>query len=492
MPLFADAFSSYRRPVVRGLRGAVASAHPLATAAGQEILAAGGNAADSLIAAQAVLAVIAPDACGIGGDMLALVRDPDGSVTAVGGTGKSPIAMTEASGDGANSITVPGLADAWETIARRWGAMPLSQCLAPAIRIARAGMVATPALVRAVAAQRHRLLAGGAQDWIVLNARERATIVQPALARLLERIGTEGAQAFYRGEAARAVETAIARLGGTLTREDLATHETLVSAPVTSALGEWTLHVQPAPTQGILLAMALRARQPFGALSADRTDHIGIELAEAAFAHRSDCANGQDLLARALAIDPDRASRRGGPRAYLHTAGVCTSDASGLTLSSLVSVFDDFGSGVFVPDLGITLNNRAGGFTNGANAAAPGKRPVHTLAPMMLDGPQGAIAMATPGADGQVQTLLQVVGRIIHGEETLDAAIAAPRWRSEGGRILIERDHPAIADLAARGHDLEPLAPGEMRFGAVVAAGHAQGGPFAVSDWRRECWSGVA
>src|SRR6185295_344565 len=104
-------------------------------------------------------------------------------------------------------------------------------------------------------------------------------------------------------------------------------------------------------------------------------------------------AQGEALLAHSLAIDFNKASHRGGPRAYLHTAGVAAADAQGDVVSSLVSVFDDFGSCVFVPELGITLNNRAGGFTTGANSAAPGKRPVHTLAPALLTTPQGVLAL---------------------------------------------------------------------------------------------------
>ena len=103
-----------------------------------------------------------------------------------------------------------------------------------------------------------------------------------------------------------------------------------------------------------------------------------------------------------------------------------------------MSVFDDFGSCVFVPELGFTLNNRAGGFTEGANAAAPGKRPVHTLAPAMVTTSQGVFALATPGADGQVQTLLQVLVAIHREQLDLARAIARPRWRSEDGALLIE------------------------------------------------------
>jgi gamma-glutamyltranspeptidase/glutathione hydrolase len=166
-------------------------------------------------------------------------------------------------------------------------------------------------------------------------------------------------------------------------------------------------------------------------------------------------------------------------------------DAQGMVISSLVSVFDDFGSCLFVPELGITLNNRAGGFTDGANAAAPGKRPVHTLAPALLTTAQGVLALATPGADGQVQTLLQILVAIQRERLDLARAIARPRWRSENGLLLIEQSHAGIDRLAALGHRVTALADGEMRFGAVVCAGRIDDEPVAAADWRREIAAGV-
>lgn len=492
MTFLQDSFSSYHRPAVRGRRGAIAAANPLAVAAGQQMLAEGGNAVDAAIAAQAVLAVISPDACGIGGDMLALIRQADGSVVAVTGTGKAPAALAEASGDGPNSITVPGIVGAWDALAQRFARMPLSQALRPAIALARDGFRAPPALCRAADAQRARLMAGGAGAWQLITARPGDMLHQPELADLLAAIGAGGARDFYAGAGAEAIVGTVQRHGGALSLQDFAHHQTPVGPPATIAFGEWRVAVQPPPTQGILLAMALQARGRYGHTPAGLADHIGIELTELAFASRDDCAMGDALLERPLEIDLKKASRRGGPRAYLHTAGVCASDADGLMVSSLVSVFDDFGSGVFVPELGITLNNRAGGFTQGANAAAGGKRPIHTLAPALLHGPGGAVALATPGADGQVQTLLQIIEKLTFGGLPLEEAVAALRWRSEAGNILIEEGHPAAARLTELGHGLRMLAPGDMRFGGVVCAGMDQAVPFALSDWRRECWSGAA
>jgi gamma-glutamyltranspeptidase/glutathione hydrolase len=494
MSLLADNFSSRVRPVLKGRTGSVAAAHPLAVAAGQEMLFAGGGAVDALIAAQAVLCVVSPDACGLGGDMLALIHSPSSGTTAVNGAGAAPMAMIDIAADGANSVTVPGIVDGWSAMHLRWGRLPLARLLEPAVRIAREGFALPPVLARTVTTHRDRLLRGGAEHWALLAARAGDKFVQPELAELLNAIGQRGAEAFYRGSAAAAMEATVRIAGGTLTKDDLSAHVTPCLPSLDVQFGDVRVAVQPPMTQGVLLAMALQGLEKLDLQSLDggRIDHACVELTEAAFMYRSRAADGVALLGVNLAIDLARAARRGGPRAYLHTAGVAAADAQGLVVSSLVSVFDDFGSCVYVPELGITLNNRGGGFTDGANAAAAGKRPVHTLAPALVTGSFGTLALATPGADGQVQTLLQVIGRIFYRGEDLAAAIAAPRWRSEGGALLIEEGHPAMDALAALGHQLRPLTAGDNRFGAVVCAGYVEDAPLAVADWRRETWAGVA
>ena len=455
MPLIGEAFSSAVRPVLRGQVGAVSAAHPLAVSAGQEMLARGGSAADAAIAAQAVLCVLMPDACGLGGDMLALVQTPGAAAQAVNGTGAAPMRLSRVSDDGPDSITVPGIVDGWCCMSRLHGLVPLAQVLEPAMRLARSGIRISASLSVTVAKHRERLLQGGAGGWGLLGARAGDRLRQPELGALLECVGSAGRAAFYEGAAARRIAHAIGVLGGALDENDLAAHETVMATPIATCWDELTVSTQPPMTQGILLNMSVQA------------------------------------LSR-LPIDLERASNRGGPRAYLHTAGVACADAQGMVVSSLVSVFDDFGSCVFVPELGITLNNRAGGFTAGANSAASGKRPVHTLAPVLLQTPQGTLALATPGADGQVQTLLQVLMGLHLDDLDLAQAIARPRWRSENGVLLIEQSHAAVDRLRARGHRLTPCTDGDLRFGSVVSAGHIDGEPIAVADWRRLAAAGVA
>lgn len=484
------------RPV-RGPRGAVAAAHPLAVSAGVRALDHGGSAVDAALAAQAVLCVVAPQACGLGGDMLALVRTDDGMVVAVNGTGAAPAGRLAGNlTDGGGSVLVPGLVDGWVTTHRRWGRLSLAELLEPAWRLASHGLVVDDDLASAVSAQRSRLLRGGAEGWPLLLRPAGTLWQQPELATALGDIaGTDG-ESFYQGPLAAAIEVACARDGGTLTVEDLAAHQTPVVAPVATAWAGGTAYVQPPSSQGVLLAMALRWLERHGADLDLQTPsgavHVLVELIGAAFSLRDRSGEGAGLLAENLEVELSTATRRTGPRAYLHTAGVATADSTGMVVSSLISVFDDFGSGTFVPEGGFTLNNRAGGFTTGPNAPACGARPVHTLAPALLVGPDGTTtAMATPGADGQVQTLLQVLASQRYAGADLASALAAPRWRSQDGQVLVEAGHPGAGQLSRRGHLVQPRPAGADLFGAVVVAGHDGTSPFAAADWRRTVWSGA-
>jgi gamma-glutamyltranspeptidase / glutathione hydrolase len=490
--MLSDPFSSLIRPALVGARAAISAAHPLATAAAQGVLEAGGNAVDATIAGQAVIGVLAPEAGGIGGDGFFLVREPGGRVTAVNAAGAAPLAGTpERIEDDGRSVNVPGLVGGWATLAQRFGRLPLARCLEPAVCLAREGMRARPNMVATAAKQKARLLRGGAEGSVYLSAGVNDLVRQPELAAALERIGAEGAEWFYEGPLGQAIARAVAARNGLMRPSDLAAHRTIVAEPISVAFAGRRVHVQPPMSQGVLLAMSLQGFEKLGAIPVDLHDHAAVELTEASFAYRDRCGEGTALLGLPLPADLDKASRRGGPRAYLHTAGVAVADTDGFVVSSLFSVFDSFGSAIYVPEGGFVLNNRAGGFTSAPNEVAPGKLPVHTLAPMLMEGPDGVVALSTPGADGQVQTLLQVaIGLCVEGVGVAQA-VHRPRWRSENGKLLVEEGHPAAARLAGLGHDVVSMPFGDVRAGGVVCAGLAGDVPFAASDFRRENWSGV-
>ncbi|MFK8253110.1 gamma-glutamyltransferase [Ancylobacter terrae] len=488
----ANPFSSSQRPVLFGNRGAVAAAHPLAVSAATEMLTAGGSAIDATIAAQAVLCVLSPDNCGLGGDQLCLVRSGVGEVIAVNGTGAAPAAMNRADTDGGNSVSVPGIVDAWVEMGRRWGRLPLANILAPAIRLGEDGVLVSEDLAGTFAQYETRLLRGGAQGWALRTAKAGRRQPQPELARLLTDIGERGRAAFYAGPMADAICGAIRRNGGVMSLADLIGNTSVVSPPLTTKWRGMRLHVQPPISQGVLLSMVLAAEEKLPPSAPALRDHIGVELTASSFTFRDRSGEGSALLSEPLTVDLEKASGRTGPRAYLHTAGVAVADRNGLVVSSLISVFDSFGSAVFVPEGGFTLNNRAAGFTMAPNDCAGGKRPVHTLAPVLLETESGCLALATPGADGQVQTLTQVLSNMFVGGDDLATAIARPRWRSQDGKLLVESAHPHGAALAAKEHEVELLQDGDLRFGAIVSAGLCGDQPISCADWRRETWAGVS
>jgi gamma-glutamyltranspeptidase/glutathione hydrolase len=483
---------SGRTRLVQGDRGAAATGHPIATGVAQSVLASQGNAVDAAIAAQAVLCVLLPQSCGLGGDGLTIVRHPDGTSRSYLGAGVTPAAGRPPVRDDGSSVTVPGVVHAWQTLAREEGTLPLGELLTPAGTLAEEGAVLGRSVGSAVLVRQQRLERGGAAGWEVVEAGSSGRrIPLQALARTLGEIGKRGADAFYRGPLSEAIASAVRRDGGSLTTEDLAEHATPVGEPIDVSWAGGVVRLMPPPSQAVLLGCALVGLERLAPLAEDLLDHVCVELIQLAFVQRGEVHRGRALLEQALEIDLDRASRRSGPRGYLHTVGVATADREGTVVASLVSLFDDFGSGTFVPEGGFVLNNRAASFTDPPNHYRPGTWPVHTLSPILIERGGAATALATPGADGQVQTLLQVLVGMVFRSLDLPAAVARPRWRSEEGRLLVEESLGGADRLASLGHDVHRLPDGADRFGALVAAGIEDGIPFAVADHRREAWAGA-
>jgi gamma-glutamyltranspeptidase / glutathione hydrolase len=253
-------------------------------------------------------------------------------------------------------------------------------------------------------------------------------------------------------------------------------------------------------SQALIAVRALQALERSGADTPGGRAHVAVEAIGAAFEDRHDiAADGaeQRLLAQPIEIDPEAPARRlTEPSGGLHTTSVATAGADGQVVSMLVSVFDLFGCGVLVPECGFVLNDRLRGCSSDSsspNAVAPGRRPVHTLSPSLVSGDERAVAICTPGADGQVQTLVQLIDAIATDGDSLPGALDRPRWRSSDGRLAIESDYDAgvMSELERRGHDLVPLPPGTPAFGVAVAAGYdaRTGTPFAASDPRGGAWA---
>jgi len=492
-----------RRPLVRGALGTVACGHPLAASVGVEAFRAGGTAVDAALAAAGALMVLMPDACGLGGDAFMLVREPNGEVTAVNGSGAAGAAVAAPlSPDGAATAAVPGAVAAVCDAHERFGRLPLEQVLAPAVGLAGGGFPIGGGLLRLIDSQREKL-ERGAPGWVFLDRtlRPGSLVRQPALAGLLQRIGRSGSRAFYEDDCATRLAAAAGAAGGSLAAADLAAHASVVRPPVQGSYRDFEIAAQPPVSQALLALIALRGLERSGAASPAERAHAAVEALEAAFEHRHEIAAegaGERLLGVTLEVDASgQAGRRGGPGGALHTTAVAAAGADGAVVSMLVSVFDLFGCGVLVPECGFLLNNRLSRCStdpDSPNAVAPGRRPVHTLSPTIVSSSSLVSALTTPGGDGQVQTLVQLIDALATDGHNLPRALDRPRWRSSDGRLAIESDYDreVMAELARRGHDLVPIEPGiGGTFGAAVAAGFDSrtGTPFAASDPRGGAWA---
>jgi gamma-glutamyltranspeptidase/glutathione hydrolase len=490
------------RPLVRATRGVAACGHPLAVNAALEVFARDGNAVDAAIAAAASLCVLLPESCGLGGDALFMIREPDGEIRAWNGSGAAPAALSgPIPADGAGTAAVPGAVRAWEVAHRTLGKIPWAGLFASAINLAEAGMAYSEALTTAIGRHRARLeLGAGGWDLMAAGLRPGSLVRQPALAMLLRRVATEGSSAFYCGEIAQAIEAAVAIAGGSLSATDLANHETVEGAPLMGSYRGVRIAAQPPVSQAGLALMALAALERTGVEGLEARTHVLIEAIGAAFDRVESFGEAErvrQMLLSTLSIDICNAARRRGPRLPSHTTAVATADREGRVVSMLISVFDEFGGAALVAEAGILLNDRMAGFSadeSSPNYAAPGRRPVHTLSPFIVDDGVRQYALATPGADGQVQVVVQLIAAIVDLRKDLNEALHLPRWRSADGELHLEGGFPSelATALERRGHRLVPTPAAAGMFGAAVIAGFDQtcGTLFAASDPRREAWAG--
>jgi gamma-glutamyltranspeptidase/glutathione hydrolase len=502
----------------RGARGVVATPHHLASAVGAEVLADGGNAVDAVVAANLALGVVTPYFCGPGGDLFAIVWDgePAGYLGAGrSASGVTAAALAERHGPtmpvfGGGAVTAPGAVRGWFTLLERWGTRSFGTLAAGARRLAIDGFT--------VSAHGARIYDEG-RAWYADRAPwtaqygavgEGTHFVQPASARLLDRLAADGPDGFYRGAVADAIAVAVAEAGGDLNVADLAAHAGEWCTPLAADYRGTSILELPPPTQGVAVLEALRILDGI-ALPADpaaRT-HLLVEAVKVALADRDThvgdpdamAVRATDLLAdeyvgaRRAGIDHDRAADPAPGRPQPGgTAYLCAADADGLLVSCIQSNFVGFGSGVFVPDWGINLHNRGCAFSldpASVNVYAPGKRPLHTLVPALAlrDGRPWTV-FGTMGGDAQAQVQVQLVSRMVDDGTDPATAIAEPRWRVDPGtwRLHHEADLPArvVDGLTARGHRLSSVPARDSSMGHAHAIRIEAGGYHAGSDPRAE------
>jgi len=441
-------------PVTVGLATPLASA----TDCGMRAAADGGNALDAALAAAAHLTVAYPHNCSIGGDLLALVRNPDGHIAFINASGRAPKATdvdavraehSRMPLRGPLSVTVPGLVSGWGSLHALGAKLDWSQLMSPAAAAAREGVSVSPGLASAIADDAtdieanpalHRLLAPGGR-WLQSAAQLR----QPALAATLERIATHGADAFYRGPLAEAVVAGAQQIGIPLTSDDLAGHTPDLAAPLSVGVNGWVVASAPPNSQGFAL---LRLLALFDLITAEGRAVSPIETAQAFMAmtqQRDEILADPDAMnldiAELLTQEATQALAASLPAINHHNSGsghrpngdtvaIAAADTDGWSVSLIQSVYYGFGSLLLDEGTGVLFHNRGACFSldpQSPNVLAPGKRPLHTLTPVLAEREHERLAVGCMGGEMQPQILFQVMVKLLHGLPAQDA-VGAPRW----------------------------------------------------------------
>jgi gamma-glutamyltranspeptidase len=511
------------RAPIYGKAAMIVSGHAAASQAGIAIHRRGGNAVDAMIAASAALTVVLGHATSIGGDCFILYHEAaSGRIIGLNASGIAPQAASPerfAGGmkaQGPLAPVVPGLVAAWEAMHRRFGKLPWRELFIEAIALAEAHPISA-VLAKHIATSRAALAADGGCAALYLPGGRPIgageTLRQPALAETLRQIADGGAEPFYRGGIAERIGPHFAEHGGLMRADDLANFAPLWVEPAATTYRGHRVCVMPPNSYGVLLLMQLNGLKALerAALTADPARRIGYQMSamKAAFANGvpliADPKAVPDALDRILAPDMTERLQRAvlgeapAPRMPDRSGTSCllVADASGDALCVVQSVFSVFGSYFRDPTTGILFNNRMAGFSatpGQANTVAPGKRPAHTLCPVMVqrDG-RLRYVLASPGGLSQTVTNTQVLGRLIDDGVDVAAAVEAPRWcnTASGGDFLLERELPEafLPVLAGMGHQAR-RAEDAFYYGSAKALEILPSGNFAgAGDHRREAFA---
>ena len=483
------------RSMVISTRGIAATSQTLASQAAAKILERGGSAVDAAIAANAVLSVVEPMMCGMGGDLFAIHYDAKtASLSGLNASGWSGRGQTleayKAKGlygiptTGIHTVTVPGAVDGWWQMHKKFGKLPWADLFQPAIYYARNGFPVTEIIQEEWSGGIGKLSSddNARKYWLIDGRAPRLgeLFKVPALAAALEIVAKGGRDAYYKGPIAAAILKTSKRLGGTLQPADFAEFSSEWIAPISVDYRGWKVYEMPPNGQGIAALMMLNLMEQFGLPQMDQRSaeamHIKIEAQKLAYrdlytyvadpkqAHvpTAGMLSKSYARARAAAISTERANcdpKPGEPEKG-HTIYLSVIDKDGNTVSWIQSISDFFGSGVAVDDYAFHLHDRGGNFSADPahpNVLAARKRPFHTIIPGFMEKGTTKIAFGIMRGGNQAQAHAQFVSNIVDHNMNIQAALEAPRFTRrtvDGCGVMMEnRIEPAAQEkLKALGH----------------------------------------
>jgi len=474
---------------------AVASAHPAATAAGVEVLKAGGNAFDAAVAVGAALAVVEPYSSGLGGGGFWLLHVAKGGRDImVDGRERAPLAaerdmyldeagefVPERSLNGPLAAGIPGQPAALAHLAVHYGRLPLAKSLAPAIRLARDGFAADPIYVRMATWRADVLRASPAAAAQFLEAGEvpapGTLIRQPDLAATLERLAERGRDGFYASPVAERLVAGVRDAGGIWTLDDLAAYQVVERAPITGRYHGWRIvSAAPPSSGGVALVQMLNMLAGFDLDDLDRAGrvHLLAEVMRRAYRDRAQFLGDPDQVdvpverlthpyyAAGLARDidlahatPSRAALATGGGQGTDTTHYSILDADGNRVAATLSINYPFGSGFVPPGTGVLLNDEMDDFSarpgvpnaygligGEANAVAPGKRMLSSMSPTFVESADGVAILGTPGGSRIITMVLLGILDVVAGDGGPADWVAAPRVHHQflPDEILFEPD----------------------------------------------------
>ena len=523
-----------QRMTVYAKNGMVATSQPLAAQAGLEILKKGGNAVDAAVAAAACLTVVEPTSNGIGGDAFAIVWS-GGRLYGLNASGPAPkgISISKVLQKGHSAmprygwlpVTVPGIPAACAALAERFGLLPLTETLKPAIAYAEDGYPVSPVTgyywQRAYEVYKENLKGEEFAHWFATFAPGGKPPAigeiwrSPGHARSLKAIAETNARAFYSGELAEAIHQFARKTGGLITKEDLAAFQPEWVEPIRVNYRGFDVWELPPNGQGLVALMALKILEQCGDLAPGdvETYHRQIEAIKLAFADgrtyitdpkampvsaaellTEDYARERRRLITDTALEPVPGKPPQGGTVYLAVA-----DSKGNMVSYIQSNYMGFGSGIVVPETGIALQNRGHTFSlepGHVNSLKPGKRTYHTIIPGFLTkGGQPVGPFGVMGGFMQPQGHVQVIVNTIDFNLNPQAALDAPRWQwIEGKKVEVESalpNHIARA-IAQKGHQVQvALTSGGFGRGQIIwrmPDGTLAGGTESRTDGAIAAW----